>query len=163
MAKVTLKFADTVVEEGRYQVDLNVEDSRIDDGFATAAHVTGLFISQVVSTPEFAAGLAAFGKARGVALRLDGPTTTTIELNDTDTDTGQFEALRTLVEGEEVVDNAVTAATLAAHFIQTAMSSREFQQGCTEFAHNLVGDCDATVNEPPLVAENDTITAGKVA
>jgi hypothetical protein len=53
MAKVTIVFEDVDLDTGQYKAEMEVEGSRIDDGFMTAAHMTGAFIMTHLSNPAF--------------------------------------------------------------------------------------------------------------
>ncbi len=55
MAVVTLTFTDEDLDTGRFKAELEVEGSKIDDGFMTAAHMTGDFIATHLSDPRFQA------------------------------------------------------------------------------------------------------------
>lgn len=159
MARVTLLFKDIANENGRFAVDLNVEDSRIDDGFVTAAHVTGLFVMQAVSTTAFGEGCAAFAQVRGLSLDKTVNVNTTLVFEDMDLDTGQFQTSIT-VEGQNgeaespLLEGMTTAANLAATFTLAALGSDDFRSACTAFAHDLLGGRDGSVNDP-VVPAND--------
>lgn len=146
MAKVTLVLVDTDLSVGRFTADMTVENAMLDDGFITAAHVTGLYLMQSISTPAFAAGVAAFGQTLQWANRSDGAVTASIIFDDVDLDAGQFDAKMEV--SEEVPNGITTAAHVTAHFMLAALKSAEFQQGCTLFAQTLVEGRDGYVNEP---------------
>lgn len=163
MAKVTVKFADSDQNIGRYEVDCVVEDAMTDDGMATAAHVTGMFMIDVVSTEGFAAGTAAYGQQKGWAIRKDDPTELSLILTDVDLETGQLQV--DVIGGEDaIIENSVTAAYMAAMFMRDAMGTIEFTMGCTEFAHKLVeGREGFTVNDPIRPAANSETPDTEVA
>lgn len=53
MAKVTLVLEDTDINLGQFKTTLTVEGSPIDDKFATASHVAGLFVHGKFSDAAF--------------------------------------------------------------------------------------------------------------
>jgi hypothetical protein len=159
MSIATIIFEDVDMANGRFAVNVNVEDAKTDDGLATAAHVTSMFIADAVKTPQFGEGAAAYGQAKGWSLRNDDPQTIKLTLTDIDLDAGSFDL--TVEEAETaIIDGSVTPAYMSAQFVKDAMSSVEFRIACTEFAHALIaGHPNATVNEPtiqPAVVANDT-------
>lgn len=148
MASVTLTFDDVDLAAGRYGVNLEVKDAQTADGFASGAHITGLYLIECINYDQFNEGCAAYGRAKGYSLRDHDATKTVLTINDIDLDAGQIEV--TLEnEGEGLIDGSATAAFMAASFIRDAMGSPEFQQGCLEFAHRLaekIGQ-EAVVND----------------
>lgn len=155
MSIATITFADIDVANGKFAVDVNVADAKTDDGFATAAHVTAMFISKAVATPEFAEGSAAYGQAKGWSLRNDNPERVVLTLTDVDLDAGSFD-LQVSENDGAIIDNSVTAGYMSALFVRDAMHSVEFRMACTEFAHDLVaGHTGATVNEPTMTPVAD--------
>jgi hypothetical protein len=150
MSIATIIFEDIDQIEGKFGVNVNVEDTKLEDGFATAAHVTSMFISQAVNTPQFSEGAAAYGQAKGYSLRNDLPQRVVLTLTDVDLEAGSFDL--TVAESEDaIVEGSVTAAYLAAAFVRDAMQSVEFRMACTEFAYSLTaGHSNATVNEPSI-------------
>lgn len=148
MASVSLTFTDTDQAIGRYVVNLDVVDAQTDDGFASGAHVTGLYIIEAIGFEQFNEGCAAYGRAKGFALRDTDPTVATLTIKDIDLDSGQIEVtLETDVE--PLIDQSASAAFMAASFIKDAMGSPDFAQGCLEFAHRLAAKIgnEAVVND----------------
>lgn len=157
MSVATIIFTDADINAGRYSVDVNVADSQTDDGLATAAHVTSMFIADVVTTPGFAEGAIAYGRAKGWSMRNDNPVKVTMTLTDENLETGMYR-MDFEVEGEAEIENSITAAYMTASFIRDAMGSNEFKAAVVDFAHKLVeGRDDATVNE------NNIFTTAPVA
>lgn len=151
MSVATIIFEDLDLANGKFAVNVNVEDAKTDDGLATAAHVTSMFISDAVKTPQFGEGAAAYGQAKGWALRNFEPQTIKLTLTDIDLDAGSFDLV--LEEGENaIIDGSVTPAYMSALFVRDAMGSVEFRIACTEFAQSLiVGHPNAKVNEPMML------------
>jgi hypothetical protein len=165
MSIATVIFEDIDQVEGKFGVNVNVEDTKLEDGFATAAHVTSMFISQAVNTPQFSEGAAAYGQAKGYSLRDDLPQRIVLTLTDVDLEAGSFDL--TVEESENaIVEGSVTAAYLAAAFVRDAMHSVEFRIACTEFAYSLTdGHASAKVNEPSMqpVANTNTTAPQEAA
>lgn len=162
MSIATIIFEDIDQASGKFNVNVNVED--VTDGFASAAHITAMFISNAVQTPEFAEGVAAYGQAKGFALRNTDPQRIILTLSDVDLDAGSFGA--SVEESENaIIDGSVTAAYISAMFVRDAMASVEFRMACTEFAYSLtVGRDDVTVNEPTVqIADNSNTETQEVA
>lgn len=158
MCIATIVFEDIDQVNGQFRVNVDVADASTADGLASAAHVTSMFISEAVRSPQFAEGAVAYAQARGWTLRNDLPQVVTMTLTDVDLDAGSFDVK--LVESEDaIVDNSVTAAYMTALFVRDAMGSNEFRIACTEYAYALIaGHPSATVNEPtiqPAVANTD--------
>lgn len=53
MTIATLTFTDIDLETGQFKAELEVTDSKIDDGFMTAAHMTAAFVASHLSNPAF--------------------------------------------------------------------------------------------------------------
>jgi len=53
MATATLTFTDIDLETGQFKAELEVTDSKLDDGFMTAAHMTAAFVATHLSNPAF--------------------------------------------------------------------------------------------------------------
>jgi hypothetical protein len=53
MAIATLTFTDVDLETGQFKAELEVVDSKLDDGFMTAAHMTATFVATHLSNPAF--------------------------------------------------------------------------------------------------------------
>lgn len=155
MCVATIVFEDLDQAAGKFNVNVNVEGST--DGFASAAHITAMFIADAVKTPQFAEGAAAYGHQKGYSLRDDQPQRIVLTLTDVDLDAGSFDV--TVEESENaIVENSVTAAYLSASFVKDAMGTVEFRMACTEFAYALTeGREGYTVNEPtsPVVANSN--------
>lgn len=147
MAKVTITLQDTEIESGQFKADIVVEHAKTDDGFATAAHVTGVFIHRSIPTKDFSNGLISYGQGNNIALRHTDPATMIITLTDTNLDTGEIESSMVPVEGP-VTEGAATAAQLAASFIMAVMPTENFRVGCTMFAESLVEGRGGVVNYP---------------
>jgi len=63
MAKIIITLEDDAdLDSGRFSVDMQVEDGQQDDGFVTAAHLCGVFITRSIGTPGFKAGLQMFAE-----------------------------------------------------------------------------------------------------
>jgi hypothetical protein len=155
MCIATIIFEDIDQANGKFNVNVNVEGAT--DGFASAAHITAMFIADAVKTPQFGEGAAAYGQAKGFSLRYDEPQRIVLTLTDVDLDAGSFDV--TVEESETaIVEGSVTAAYLSASFVKDAMGTVEFRIACTEFAYSLTEQFEgATVNEPtiqPVVAAN---------
>jgi hypothetical protein len=162
MCVATIIFEDIDLATGKFNVNVNVEGAT--DGFASAAHVTSMFIADAVKTPQFAEGAAAYGQQKGYALRDSDPQRVVITLNDVDLEAGSFDV--TVEESENaIIDGSVTAAYLSASFVKDAMGTVEFRMACTEFAYSLTeGREDVTVNEPTMqIADNSNTTEQEVA
>lgn len=161
MSIATITFNDIDLVAGKFEVKVNVEDTS--DGFASAAHVTSMFVSQAVSTPEFSEGAAAYGQARSWSLRNETPETVTLTLTDIDLEAGSFDLVMT-ENVDAIIEDSVTPAYLTACFVRDAMHSVEFRMAVTEFANSLiVGHPNATVNEPTLQPVNTDTTANQEA
>jgi hypothetical protein len=162
MCIATIIFEDLGQNDGKFNVNVNVEGAT--DGFASAAHITAMFISDAVTTPQFGEGASAYGQAKGFSLRHDNPQRLVLTLTDVDLEAGSFDV--SVEESEDaIIDGSVTAAYLAGSFVKDAMGSVEFRMACTEFAYSLTQNIEgATVNEPTLqIAENTNITEQEVA
>jgi hypothetical protein len=155
MCIATIIFEDIDQANGKFNVNVNVEGAT--DGFASAAHITAMFIADAVKTPQFGEGAAAYGQAKGFSLRDDDPQRVVLTLTDADLEAGSFDV--TVEESETaIVAGSVTAAYLSASFVKDAMGTVEFRIACTEFAYALTESFEgATVNEPtiqPVIAAN---------
>jgi hypothetical protein len=53
MSTITITLNDQDLDLGSFSADFNVEGAKLDDGFMTAAHVTGIYILQQLNDPEF--------------------------------------------------------------------------------------------------------------
>jgi hypothetical protein len=53
MSTVTITLTDQDLDKGSFSADFNVQNSSLDDGFMTAAHVTGIYVLQQLNNPEF--------------------------------------------------------------------------------------------------------------
>lgn len=53
MAVVTITLTDEDLDLGRFSAAIDVEDAKLDDGFMTAAHLTGVFMLKHLHSPEF--------------------------------------------------------------------------------------------------------------
>lgn len=60
MSVVTLTFTDEDLDTGRYKAEIEIAGSQIDDGFMTAAHLTGVFIMQHIHSEDFRKRIWAF-------------------------------------------------------------------------------------------------------
>jgi hypothetical protein len=148
MCIATIIFEDIDQANGKFKVDVNVEGST--DGFASAAHVTAMFIADAVKTPQFAEGAAAYGQVKGYALRDTDPQRIVLTLTDVDLEQGSFDVSVNEAENA-IIDGSVTAAYLSASFIKDAMGTVEFRMACTEFAYSLTeGREGCKVNEPTV-------------
>jgi hypothetical protein len=162
MCIATIIFEDIDQANGKFNVNVNVEGAT--DGFASAAHITAMFISDAVTTPMFSEGAAAYGQAKGFSLRHDNPQRLVLTLTDVDLEAGSFDV--SVAEAEDaIIEGSITAAYLAGSFVKDAMGTVEFRMACTEFAYSLTQNIDgATVNEPTLqIAENTNVTEQEVA
>lgn len=68
MAKITIELNDIDLDKGTFSAALAIEGAKTDDGFVTAAHMTGAFIMHAINTPEFLAGCMAFAEATALGL-----------------------------------------------------------------------------------------------
>jgi hypothetical protein len=162
MCIATIVFEDIDQANGKFKVDVNVEGAT--DGFASAAHITAMFIADAVATPQFSEGAAAYGQAKGYALRDSDPQRVVLTLTDVDLEQGSFDV--TVNEAENaIIDGSVTPAYLSANFVKDAMGSVEFRMACTEFAYSLTDGREGyTVNEPQVqMADNSNATEQEVA
>lgn len=50
MAKVTITLEDTDLDTGQFSLNIDVEDSKMDDGQMTAAHLTAAFFKNAIQT-----------------------------------------------------------------------------------------------------------------
>lgn len=53
MATVTITLTDLDLDLGSYKADIKVDESTLDDGFATAAHIAGHYIYNAIHTEDF--------------------------------------------------------------------------------------------------------------
>lgn len=51
MAKVTIVLEDKDLDTGEFTINIDVENSKVDDGQMTAAHLTAAFIKNNIHTP----------------------------------------------------------------------------------------------------------------
>lgn len=61
VAKLTLTDTDDL-DSGIFSIGFDVEGSKQDDGYITAAHVAGVFLAQFVKTEEFQSRVWAFAQ-----------------------------------------------------------------------------------------------------
>lgn len=163
MCVATITFEDLDQVKGQFRVNTDVKETSED--FASAAHVTAMFISKAVDTPQFMEGVCAYGHAKGWSMRRELPTTITLTLTDVDLEAGSFDLVVT-EEPDAIYENSVTAAYMAACFVKDAMHSNEFRMAVTEFAYDLIaGSPGASVNEPtgPVAANVNTETPQEAA
>jgi hypothetical protein len=93
MCIATIIFEDIDQANGKFNVNVNVEGAT--DGFASAAHITAMFISDAVTTPMFAEGAAAYGQVKGYApFATTDPQRIVLTLTDVDLEQGSFDVSR---------------------------------------------------------------------
>jgi hypothetical protein len=88
MSTITITLNDQDLDLGSFSADFNVEGAKLDDGFMTAAHVTGIYILQQLNDPEFQKKVWAFAETL-VAQQGDG---TSIGNSDQNPNAGQIAA-----------------------------------------------------------------------
>jgi hypothetical protein len=104
MCIATIIFEDVGQNDGKFNVNVNVEGAT--DGFASAAHITAMFISDAVTTPMFGEGASAYGQAKGFSLRHDNPQRLVLILTDVDLEAGSFD-----VKVEEAEDAIIDGSS----------------------------------------------------
>lgn len=62
MAVVTITLTDQNLDLGGYSAEIDVQDSKLDDGYMTAAHLTGVFILKCINDPAFQQQCLAFAQ-----------------------------------------------------------------------------------------------------
>lgn len=160
MAIVTLTVTDNDLNTGQFLVDFNVEGSMADDGFVTAAHVTGLFIMDLIKTTKFGESVATFSHTYGYTVLRDSVISATLTLTDTDLDAGQFEAVLQH-NGGDLPEKSATPALIVANFLRRILNAPSFQEHCHEFATLLIlGREGAQVNAPTDFSSEKKVVNG---
>lgn len=145
MAIITLKFSDTDVSGGNWRMDITTAGNELDDGQATAAYFTAFYLNSVMNTPDFMAGLAAFGQTvvsgltevHGDLPMATMPGSAVITLTDRDLSTGRFATVMEM-DGPELETALPTMAQMVGAYVRSLIANQAFMQNVWDFAENYV-------------------------
>jgi hypothetical protein len=139
MAVATLILTDTDLTKGSFRVDLDIQESQINDGRMTAAHLTAAFMMTQIPTPMFAMEAAGFAE-----LCMDGCdqapqklSTVKITLTDDDIAAGRYTD-KFEIENVNCVPVRPSAAHTTAVFLIAQLRDPAFVQRVWDFAAEIV-------------------------
>lgn len=139
MAVATLTLTDINLTKGSYRVDLDVQESEINDGRMTAAHLTAAFMMTQIPTPLFA--MAANGFAELCSIDCDQPSqklsTVKVILTDTDIAAGRYTD-KFEIENVNCVPVRPSAAHTTAVYLIAQLRDPQFMQRVWDFAEEVV-------------------------
>lgn len=161
MAVITLIVADRDLEEGTFTVDFKVTPTSLDDGRATAAQFTGLYLQSLVNTPEFTAGVENFGHQLVEAMQEDQvreqtkvPATMTLTLTDKDLNSGRYAVGLASSGGDESGEMLPTTAQIVGGYMRALLNKSEFRDACWAFAEEFAANHKAA-KTPASIPSND--------
>ena len=141
MATVTITITDLDLVAEDFNVDFLATGNEIDNGQATAAYFTGYFMYGLVNTPEFTAGVAAFGRELCDRLNKQGvvdlpkmKSTVVLTMEDVDLNTGQFKPTLEIHSGEPHGERLPSIAEIVGVHMRNLLNKPEFVAQVWDYA-----------------------------
>ena len=165
MSQIIITVSDTDLDAGTFKVDLVAQGTEIDDGQATAAYFTAFYLNSIVNTPDFTAGVIAFGKDVINGMTRDNPNrpqsaqpaSMILTLTDQDLDTGRYSTTIESKGGDVAGESLPTTAQIVGAYMRYLLTDMAFRDKVWAFADEFVANHEGTV------IANDDMRASEVA